>query len=722
MSATLQCDYCHLPIAGARQRGQAEEEPAFCCYGCRLAARITQARGEAGHVNWMLTRLGTAAFLTMGVMVFAMYLYGQDVYRQEGATPSPLEVSLAGVMRYLALFFATPVFVLLGVPILGNAVEQLRRGVASTDALVVLGVAAAFGYSYVSTLTGAGHTYYETACMVLVLLTFGRWLEASSKLKASEAVTRLESLLPDEVQVRRDGQTLTIPTGDVVAGDALIVRAGERLAADGVIEQGEAHVDEQMLSGESAPTVRGEGDVVRAGSIALDGTLTVRVTAVGGRSAIGRLAALLAAARLSKGRYERLTDRVAAVFVPLTIVLAGVAAALGFRRAGAEEALLSSLAVMLIACPCALGIATPMAVWVSLGRAASQGVLFRSAEMIERLAGLRAVAFDKTGTLTTGTPIVRSIDANGGDPARVLGIAAGLAAHSTHVLSRGIASRAEADGVACVDVPATQTVPGCGVIAEQAGSRVSLGSVALMARRGHVLSDGLQRAVDRLCDEGCGVACLGVDERVVGVFGFSETLRPEARAAIDALKCQGLQVVVLTGDHTQRARAVAEVLGVETFGALSPEGKLDHLGRLRRDAGPVGMVGDGLNDAPALAAADVGIAMRCGADITRESADVCLLGDDLATLPKMIRLARRTVHTIRLNLFWAFAYNAAGISLAMVGRLSPIAAAGAMVLSSVFVATNSLRLRRVSLALDARRDAVAAGRGAPVARHGLEAA
>jgi len=685
-----------LDVKGGEVGGR---EPAYCCYGCRLAARITQSAGEQGQVVWLLTRLGVALFLSMMVMVLSFFQYGQEVYAADADHASALAFSLAGLLRYLSLLFAAPVLLLLGGPILDNAWGQMRLRVVSTDALIVMGVTAAFVYSCISTFTGRGGTYFETGCMILVLVTLGRWFEATGKLRASAAVQSLESLIPPEVVVQRDGpdgtRTVTLRSNEVQPGDRLLVSAGGRIAADGVIEQGQAHVDEQLVTGESTPAVRREGDLVRAGTLNLDGGLLIRATAAGAESTLGRLLRLLEEAKQRKGRYERLADRISTVFVPLTLVLAIGAAILGARRGGTPEAILSGLAVMLIACPCALGLATPMAVWVAMGRAAAKGALFRTGEVLEVLAGVKAICFDKTGTLTTGQPAVVAVEMRADDQVaedRRLAAAAGLGAASSHVLSRSLVSHAAARGIRPLSITHPRTVPGRGVLGACDSVDVCLGSVEWMRERELTLEEPLQAAATRLIAEGRSVACLAWDRIVAAVFGFAEELRPEAGPAARQLQELGCRVAVLTGDHRARGEAIARELGVETKSELLPEDKVSLIQQLKADYGPVAMVGDGLNDAPALAAADVGIALGCGADVTRESAGLCLLANDLLELPRLLRLARRTVRTIKQNLFWAFVYNVVGLSLAVTGKLGPVFAAGAMVVSSLLVVTNSLRL------------------------------
>lgn len=700
MANTIPCDYCGLPVPGsaAAQRRATEGISAalYCCYGCRFAAQVTLARGEEGHATWMLTRLGLAVFLSMGVMVFSMLGYGQDVYGGDSADDSSLAGALFSVMRYTSLILATPVFLLLGVPILAGAWEQLRARVVSTDALIMLGVIGALVYSYISTFADRGAVYYETACMILVLLTLGRYLEATGKLGASDAVRGLRELMPGEVALWRDGQMATVRAGEVRVGDVLLVRAGERCAADGVVEAGCAHVDEQMVTGESVPVEKSAGDSIHAGALATDGTLHVRASAVGADGTLARLIALLERARASKSPFERLADRLATLFVPMVVVLAVLGALLGFSRGGTGEAMMTFLAVLLIACPCALGIAAPLAVWVALGTAARRGILFRDGETLERLAQVRAAAFDKTGTLTTGHPTVQSVaydPVHAGDTTTLLQTAAALAVGSTHALSRGIVAHAAEQSAEPLAPLAAGTVPGRGLEAVVDGAAVRLGSVAMMDEAGVRFSDALTVEVERIRAAGQGMACLGVGAEVAAVFSFAEVLRAEAKPVLDDLRRRGLEVTVLTGDHAARARQIGAALGIPVLAELTPADKVAWLEGQRARFGAVAMVGDGLNDAPALAAADVGIALGCGADLTRESAGVCLLADDLRGVPSAILLARRTVRTIRVNLFWAFTYNVAGIALALAGTIRPIVAAVAMVVSSLFVVGNSLRLR-----------------------------
>ncbi len=691
------CTYCHLPVTGWVAGGTgATSETAYCCYGCRLAAAITGSKSGDGAPVSLLTRLGIAVALSMAVMAFSLPLYSQDVYGLSDA-PSSFSAGLIDLLQYASLLLSAGVFVLLGLPILSNAIDDLRRWIADADALVVLGVGATLVYSAYATIHGSTQTYYETACLVLVLFTLGRYLEALGRHRATTAMASTESLLPSEVEITRDGRSYTAKMIDLRVGDRVHVPAGQTICVDGRVETGQAHVDERLISGESEPTFKHPGDLVRAGTITLDGRLTVAATAVGPASTVGRLASLLDTARRSRGHYQRMADRLATVFLPLVIVLAIGTAAFHAALGDSRQGLLSGLAVLLISCPCALGIATPMAIWLALGKAPSRGVLFVGGSAVEGLATVRVVAFDKTGTLSDGEPQVAEFlteSTFAGEDIHVLAVAAGLARSSTHVLSRSIVRYAAGLGVEPSATAVAVPISGAGLSGEVASRKVHLGSLKMMQTTSAVIGDKLLASSARIGERGHGLSCLSCDGRVIGMFAFAERLRPEAREAVARIRRLDCRICVLTGDHRVRGAAIARELGVETVADLGPEEKITQVRRLRRESGRVAMVGDGLNDAPSLAAANVGIAMGCGPDLTRRTADVCLLGNDLCTVPFAVHLARRTVRTVRLNLAWAFAYNLVGIPMAMMGTLRPVYAAIAMVVSSLIVVTNTLGLER----------------------------
>ncbi len=693
-----QCDYCHLPIAGA---SPSSSEPSYCCFGCRLAAEITGGAGAEGEARWTLARLGMAIFLTLNVMMFTMALWTQDLYDARAVGSGPLAASLADLFRYICLLLSLPVLWLLGWPLVENALASAKRGLAATDLLIAMGVVAAYVYSAVSVFTGAGHVYFEVACTVLVMVTIGRWLEATGKLRTTAALEALEKLLPEQVRlVQPNGQVAEVATASVRPGDRLRVLAGERIATDGTIDRGCASVTQQLLTGESRPVTKAVGDEVLGGSLNLDGELVVLVTAPANEGSLARLIELVRTARLSKGRYQRLADRVSSWFLEAVLLIACLTFAAHWWWGTTDTAIMAALAVLLISCPCALGLATPMAVWTALGTAAQRGVLFRSGEALERLATIRAVRFDKTGTLTTGTPRVeRMVVVEGGHAGDSLVRAIPLARASTHVFSEAIAGEF-ADAVSDQVGPKignVSTVSGCGVRATFNGdvAETMLGSVRWLENCGLAMPIVLRNIVEGTRQDGQSVSAVGWDGEIRAVFTFSETVRPEAATAIAACRELGCDVGVLTGDDPARGRLLAEQLGVRVESGLLPEDKLTAIGEARRTLGPVAMIGDGVNDAPALAASDVGIALGCGTDLARESAPVALLADDLGHVPWAIELSRRSVRVMRQNLFWAFAYNGVGIGLAATGWLNPAWAAAAMVVSSLLVVGNSLRLQTV---------------------------
>ncbi len=686
------CDYCGLPLSLRATRSTA---PQYCCFGCSFAAAINDERGEAGAIRWTLTRLGLAVFFTMNESVFSMALWTGDVYARDPAGGAKA-ATLEELFRYLSLLFALPVLWLLGGPLLANAWRDLRTGRSSVDLLLVAGVVASFAYSMVNVFRGAGQIYFEVGCVVLTMVTLGRWLEATGKLKTTESLSALEQLLPEKARVRRGERWELTPLADLAIGDIVRVLPGERLPTDGCVINSVVSVDEQTLTGESRPAVKEPGDHLLGGALNLDGDLWMEVTAPASAGTLARLIDAVRAARLCKGHYERMADRVAAWFTPAVTVIALVTFVMHTWTSGWDAGLMASLAVVLIACPCALGIATPMAVWAALGQASQRQVLFRHGEALERLATIRAIRFDKTGTLTTGVAEVCDavLDADV-DPAEVRSVAAALAASSNHVLARALTEYlADGDQYSLLDGLVT-TVPGRGVCARRSdtGVAVAVGNVSFMREQGLRLTGSVAGRVIQALEDGESLTLVGWNDRVQAVFVFQERLRDGARDVMRQCASLGLDLAVLTGDHAARGRSLGQELRIRVESELLPEQKLAAIAVTQQTVGPVAMVGDGVNDAPAMAAADVGIAMGSGADLTRDAASICLMGNDLARLPWAIDLARHTVRIIRQNLFWAFAYNVVGILMAAFGWLNPIWAAAAMVASSLFVVANSLRLR-----------------------------
>lgn len=692
------CDFCGLPVLTPRflfRRASPIDSPAYCCSGCRLAASILAAESQDGHAHRILRRLAFATFCTMNVLAFSMALWSRDVYGKHFSEDTTLAGAIDGLFRYATLLFAVPVLLLLGGPLFANAWKALRRGLLTADVLIVFGVVGAYIYSTLSVARGEGSIYFEVGCVVLVFLTLGRWFEANGKMKMSQALDELAKLLPDTVHEVRGVDVFDVPREAVQVGDTLRVLAGERFAVDGRIVFGEAEVDEQTVTGESRTVTKVAGDSVYSGTLNLDGDLRVVVTAAAGQETVSRLLELVRKARRTPGDFQRLADQIAVWFVPLVCVVALVTATYRGYSEGVDAGILTGLAVLLIACPCAFGLATPMAVWTAMGRAARGHVLFRSGLALERLARVETIFFDKTGTLTESVAEVDSLLVD--DPAsrrEVLRVAASLAAASNHSFSLAI-RRHTGDAVKAAPVNVVTTVPGKGLLARLGDhsqpQTVYLGSRRLMEEYRLAVADSLELSVAAVRSL-ASFAFIGWGGQVKGVFVLCEQVRPETSYALDECQRLGVRPIVLTGDTSARAARLETELGTLVLSERSPAEKVAAIQLARHGGSLVGMVGDGINDAPALAAADVGIAMSCGADLSRDSAAVCLLSNDLSRLPWTISLARQTVRIIRQNLFWAFIYNIFGIGLAVSGRLNPIWAGVAMVASSFLVIMNSLRL------------------------------
>ena len=678
------CVQCGFPIRAGAWR--------FCCYGCALIHRIRGAGGEAALPAPVLARLALAVFLSMNVMMLSMVLYAGDPLAGGPAPPDPFAAGMAGLFRHVLLLLSLPVVLLLGWPIAEGAWRRVRSRGAGVDALIVLGALAAFGLSAFATLSGRGAVYYETACMTLVLVTLGRYLEARARSNAAARMGALLSAGPETACILRDGVPVDAPVGEVRRGDLVRIAPGGRIGVDGVVVDGEGFVDESSLTGEPIPRRIAPGGPVLSGTTSVDGALLVRATAVGADRTSARVARLIDAARASRAPIERLADRVSAVFTPAACAVALGTAAYWGARLDAGAGVERGLSVLLIACPCALGLATPLAVWEAIGAAARRGIVLRGGEVIERLAAVRSIFFDKTGTLTEREPRLARVRAEGGfTEDEVLAVAAALETRSRHPLALAVVRAARDRGLPLGEARRVRVVPGSGVEGE------------VLLERG---------APRRVSVGGPGVAVV-VDGRPAGRLEFEESLRPGAPAALDALRKRGIDVAILTGDRSASASDLALRLGVPARTGLLPDGKSRAIADSERRFGPAGMVGEGLNDAPALARAGVSFALGCGDDLAQEAADVRLLRDDLGQIPWLVDRARSAMRVIRLNLFWAFAYNLVLVPLAMAGRLQPLLAALAMIASSLFVVGNSARLRRESGPGAATRpEGMAARRGA----------
>ena len=612
---------------------------------------------------------------------------------------------------WLQLVLATPVQFWVGADFHRAFLRDLRHRSASMSTLVSLGTSAAYLFSLAVTLwphvfhAAGGMTYYETAAVVITLVALGRWLEARARGRTSEAIRRLVSLAPRTARVLRDGAEVDVPTGDVLVGDLIRIRPGERVPVDGAVVDGASTVDESMLTGESLPVDKTAGATVFGGTVNRTGSFVFRATRVGSETTLARIVSLVEEAQGSRAPIQRLADRVAAIFVPVVLAIAA-ATFVGWWLLGPAPsvlyALTNAVAVLVIACPCAMGLATPTAIMVATGRGAEVGVLVRSAAALETLHRVDTMVFDKTGTLTVGRPsVVDVVPVAGAAESEVLALAAAAEQGSEHPIGEAIVARAKELGLALPPVAEFITVPGQGVDAMAADGRVLLGNRALMDARG-VEVDALAPRAAALAADGKTVVYLAFAGRALGLLAVADALKPDAARTVRALRELGLSVAMLTGDHRATAAAIARAAGIDrVLAEVPPEGKAAEVKALQAEGRRVAMVGDGINDAPALAQADVGIAMGSGTDVAIEAADVTLLRGDLAGVVAAVELSRRTIHVVRQNLVWAFGYNvilipvAAGLLYPLWGvLLSPILAGAAMAFSSVSVVTNSLRLRR----------------------------
>jgi cation-transporting ATPase V len=599
--------------------------------------------------------------------------------------------------RLTALALATPVQFWVGWPFLREAARRARRGTANMDTLIAMGTLAAYGFSVAQLVTGGMDLYFEAAAVIITFLVLGRFFEARAKGRAGQAIRALLELGAKEARVLRDGQEVMVPIEQVSVGYLLKVRPGEKVPTDGEVVGGASAVDESMLTGESVPVEKAVGDPVAGATVNTSGVLTVRATRVGAETALAQIVRLVEDAQASKGQIQRLADRVAGVFVPVVIAIALATFAGWTVLAGdPQTGLVAAVAVLIIACPCALGLATPTAIMVGTGRGAELGVLIKGVEVLERTRRITTVVFDKTGTLTRGEMTLTDAVSTGGlDEGELLRRAGAVEADSEHPIGRAIVTAARGRAGALPQVSGFEALAGRGARAEVDGDTVWVGRRKLMADAGLLLPAALEEAAERLEAEGKTTVLAGWGGEVRGVLAVADTLKDDAGDLVARLHGMGLEVAMLTGDNARTAQAIADQVGIDrVLAEVLPEDKVGEVARLQGEGRVVAMVGDGVNDAPALVQADLGIAIGTGTDVAIEASDLTLLRGDLAGVATAIQLSRRTYRTIVQNLGWAFGYNVAAIPLAALGLLSPIVAGAAMALSSVSVVGNSLRLRR----------------------------
>ena len=650
--------------------------------GYRAAEFGTEQEGDRREWQDMLLRLGIAGGLWMNVMLFSLVIYASYFEGIAGWAQR--------AVPFILLVLTLPVVAYSAWPIHRIAWYGLKTGHLRMEALISTGVLAAFAYSSAQSFLGGKHFYFDTACAIVTLVLTGKALERNAKDRSARAIAMLHRLLPKKARLRIDGQERFVAIEALEPGTVILVKPGERIPADGVVVVGQSAVDESVVTGESDPRAKIPGDAVICGSLNTAGVLEIRVTRCGEDSTLAQIVKSVQSALASKSPLERLVDQVSRTFIPVVLGLAALTVVVCLSRGlTGTEAMLRGIAVLVIACPCALGIATPLATTAAIGAASRQGIIIRDVRVLETFRKVDLLILDKTGTVTEGDFRVRHAELDHFD------LVASLESYSEHPLAHAVERHAEELGLSRQDATGITVREGRGLLGAVAGHRVVVGNRKLMLEQGLVPAAELEAKAAGWEAEGLTVAFAAVDGVLVGALAFGDRPRPEAAAVIAELRARGVRVVLLSGDARATTERIAKAMGVDDFvGEVSPSEKAEAVKRFQAEGKVVAMVGDGINDAPALAAADLGIAMGSGADLAMHAAPVVLMRDSLTRITGVFRLATLTLRVLKQNLFWAFFYNTAGISLAMTGVLNPILAAGAMVLSSLSVIGNSMRLGR----------------------------
>ncbi len=606
--------------------------------------------------------------------------------------------------EYFQLIVATPVQFIIGFRFYKNAYRALRSGSANMDVLIAMGTTAAYFYSIYNAFF-APHEgmmkelYFESSAVIITLILFGKYLEAVAKGRTSEAIKKLMGLQAKTARVIRDGREEDIPIEEVVPGDVIVVRPGEKIPVDGRILEGDSAVDESMLTGESLPVEKTAGDHVVGATINRFGTFRLEATRVGKDTVLSQIIKMVEDAQGSKAPIQKIADRVSGVFVPVVLAIALVTLLAWYLIAGdLTGGIVSAVSVLVIACPCALGLATPTAIMAGTGKGAENGILIKGGEHLEMTYRLNAVVLDKTGTITKGQPEVTDVIPLGSmDRGELLRMAAAAEKNSEHPLGEAIYEQGKKESGTVPEAEQFAAIPGKGVRAVVEGRQIYIGTRKLMQEAG-IDTGSAENVIAGLEDDGKTAMLMAADGRLEAVIAVADTLKESSKDAIDELKKMGIEVYMITGDNKRTASAIAKQAGItNVLAEVLPEDKAEEVGKLKKQGMKVAMAGDGINDAPALVAADIGIAMGTGTDVAIEAADITLLRGDLMLIPAAIRLSKMTMRKIKQNLFWAFIYNIIGIPVAAFGLLNPMIAGGAMAFSSVSVVTNSLRLRRIRL-------------------------
>lgn len=673
-------------------------------YGATVAESGSASEGEHTLAGWKLN-------LVLGIPVTLILMIGEWVLGW-GTKPA---------FQWLAFGLAAVVQVFAGARFYRGAWMQLKLGSSNMDTLVALGSSTAFGYSVWALFSGhGGHVYFMEAAAIITLISLGHWMESRMSVRASGALRKLLNLAPQTARRKNaDGTETEVPVADLRSGDLLLLRPGDKMPTDGIVTEGDSAVDESMLTGESVPVDKTPGTETFAGTVNLNGRMTVKVTATGEETALAHIIAAVQRAQSSRANIQRLGDRVSGVFVPVVVAIALLAGLWwGLAPESAQRvhaflapflwpahlvdtplatALMIAAAVLIIACPCAMGLATPAAIMAGSNAAAQRGILIRDGVALEKAGQVTAVVFDKTGTLTVGKPQLEKswTHPDGGGVADPHPLAAALARHSTHPISQAVARTAPG----AMEVRDWQEVRGAGVQATLNGATARLGSLRWLSDSGVELSGG-KSFIDDWAGQGATIVGLSVDQTLRGLFAVKDTVKDRARDVVRELQQQGLKTYLVTGDNPATAAGIARQTGIPpecVFAEVRPEGKADFVRQLQEQGERVAFVGDGINDAPALEQADLGVAVSRASDVAREAADIILLNSEIDAVPESLGLARATLRTIKQNLFWAFFYNAVGVPLAALGFMSPILCAAAMGISDLVVIGNALRLTRWKL-------------------------